>query len=60
VYLGAVGETASGTRAVINTNCLVDRAAFTGEPNPTDHDGEGADDRLTRRSANWTPATLHR
>jgi hypothetical protein len=30
VYIGAVGETAAGTRAVINTNCLDDPAAFTG------------------------------
>jgi hypothetical protein len=60
VYIGAIGETASGTRAVINTNCLDDRAAFIHQPNPTDHDGEEIEDRLARRAANWTPATLHR
>jgi hypothetical protein len=60
VYIGAVGETASGTRAVINTNCLDDRAAFTAKANPTDHDGEATEDRLARRDANWTPTTLHR
>jgi hypothetical protein len=60
VYIGAVGQTAAGIRAVINTTCLDDRAAFIGQPIPVDHDGEAMDDRLARRSANWTPATIHR
>jgi len=60
VYLGAISETAAGTRAVINTNCLDDRAAFTRPPEPVDHDGETTDDRLARRAANWTPAIIHR
>ena len=60
VYIGAIGETASGTRGVINTNCLDDRAAFTQEANPVDHDGEAIGDRLARRAANWTPVMLHR
>jgi hypothetical protein len=60
VYIGAVSETAAGTRAVINTTCLEDRAAFIGQPNPTDHDGEEIEDRLARRAAIWTPATIHR
>jgi hypothetical protein len=60
VYIGAVSETAWGARAVINTNCLEDRAAFTRQPDPVDHDGEATGDRLARRAANWTPATIHR
>jgi len=60
VYIGAIGETAAGIRAVINTTCLDDRAAFIGQPIPVDHDGEATDDRLARRSANWTPATIQR
>ncbi len=62
VYIGAIGETGTGTSAVINTTCLDDRAAFTREPVPVDHDGEATDDR-TRRSPRgqwWTPATVHR
>ena len=59
VYIGAVSETTAGSRAVINTTCLEDRAAFIGQPNPTDHDGEEIEDRLARRAANWTPATIH-
>jgi hypothetical protein len=60
VYIGAVCETAAGTRAVINTNCLDDRAVFTRQPTPVDHDGETTENRLARRTANWTPATIHR
>ncbi len=60
VYIGAVCETVSGTRAVTNINCLDDRAAFLRQPAATDHDGETTDDRLARRAANWTPASLDR
>lgn len=59
VYVGAIGETASGTRAVININCLDDRSAFAQRPDPVDHDGEATGDRVARRAANWTPVTLH-
>jgi hypothetical protein len=60
VYIGAIGETASGARVVININCLDDRSAFTQRPDPVDHGGEPTGDRLARRAANWTPATIHR
>ncbi|HEX3417710.1 MAG TPA: hypothetical protein VHT21_15095 [Stellaceae bacterium] len=60
VYIGAIGKTPSGTRAVINTTCLHDRALFTSDPLPTDHDGETTESRLARRAANWTPAAIHR
>ena len=35
VYVGAVCETSSGLRAVVNVNCLDDRAEFTYPPPPT-------------------------
>jgi hypothetical protein len=60
VYIGAFCETPAGPRAVINTNALDDRARFSGEPDPRDHEGEALADRLARRAANWTPARLHR
>lgn len=60
VYIGAVCETAAGSRAVINTNSLEDRARFTGSPAAVDHEGETLDDRLARRAGNWTPAIIHR
>lgn len=59
VYIGAIGQEGTGTFAVINTNCLDDRAAFTQAPVPVDHGGEATQDRLVRRAANWTPANVH-
>ncbi len=60
VYVGAVCETSAGIRAVINTLCLDDRAAFTQEPVRPDYDGEATDLRLARRAANWMPTVMHR
>jgi hypothetical protein len=58
VYVGAFCQTASGLRAVINVNCLEDRAAFTQAPAAPDYDGETAEARLLRRDSNWMPASL--
>lgn len=60
IYIGAVCDTPAGTRAVINTNALTERAVFTQEPARPNHDGEDVAARLARRAANWTPAVLHR
>jgi hypothetical protein len=57
VYVGAVCETSGGMRAVINVNCLEDRAAFTQLPAAPDYDGETTDARLDRRATNWMPVT---
>jgi hypothetical protein len=58
VYVGAVCETSSGLRAVINVNCLDDRAAFTQPPAAPNYDGEATDARLDRRATNWMPVTV--
>jgi hypothetical protein len=58
VYVGAVCETSSGLRAVVNVNCLDDRAAFTRAPAAPDYEGETTDARLGRRATNWMPATV--
>jgi hypothetical protein len=58
VYVGAVCETASGLRAVLNVNCLDDRAAFTQTPVAPDYDDEAIAARLERRAANWMPAVV--
>jgi hypothetical protein len=60
VYVGAVCKTGSGLRAVINTNALDDRAAFTAMPASPDYERETTEARLARRAANWTPVVLHR
>ena len=58
VYVGAVCRTSAGLRAVVNVNCLDDRAAFTQTPAAPDYDGEATDDRLARRANNWMPVTV--
>jgi hypothetical protein len=58
VYVGAFCETKSGLRAVVNVNCLDDRAAFTQIPAAPDYDGETTDARLNRRATNWMPAII--
>ena len=58
VYVGAVCETSSGLRAVINVNALDDRAAFTQPPAAPNYDGEAPDARLDRRATNWMPVTV--
>jgi hypothetical protein len=60
VYVAAICDTAAGTRAVVNINCLNDRAAFTQLPNATNYDGETEASRLSRRATNWMPATVER
>jgi hypothetical protein len=59
VYIGAVCETAQGTRAVTNVNSLADRAAFPPVSSFPDHDEEPVEARIARRTANWTPAIVH-
>jgi hypothetical protein len=58
VYIAAVCETAAGTRAVVNVNCLSDRAGFTSAPAVTEYEGEKTDARLARRVVNWMPAVV--
>jgi hypothetical protein len=60
VYVGAVCETAAGTRAVVNVNCLAERAQFTQAPSAPNYDGETTQTRLARRAVNWMPAMVHR
>ena len=60
VYIGAVCQTNSGLRAVVNTNCLTDRLAFAQDAVQPDYEAEGATERMARRAANWMPAVLHR
>jgi len=60
VYVAAVCETATGLRAVLNVNCLDDRASFTRPPSPTDYEGENTQARLARRAERWMPAAIQR
>jgi hypothetical protein len=58
VYVAAVCETSAGTRAVVNTNCLIDRASFSRVPDVTDYEGETVEERLSRRATKWMPAVV--
>jgi hypothetical protein len=58
VYVGAVCDTSSGLRCVLNVNCLEDRAVFSQPPAAPDYDGETTDARLERRATNWMPAVV--
>jgi hypothetical protein len=60
VYVGAICETTAGTRAVVNINCLSDRACFTQVPSVADYEGETTEARLSRRAVNWMPALVKR
>jgi hypothetical protein len=60
VYVGAVGDTPKGLRAVANVNCLADRAAFTRAPMEPDYDCETTEVRSERHAAKWMPAIVRR
>jgi hypothetical protein len=60
IYVAAICATTAGQRAVVNVNCLDDRASFTQSPNATDYDGETTEARLARRASNWMPALIRR
>lgn len=60
IYVAALCETEAGLRAVVNVNCLADRARFTQTPATPDYDGETPAERLARRAARWMPAIVER
>ena len=60
VYIAAVCETPAGARAVVNVNCLTDRASFTQAPGTPDYEGETSETRAARRLLNWMPAIVRR
>lgn len=60
VFIAAVAEMPSGTRAVVNVNCLDDREKFASDPLIHDFEDETIETRLSRRAANWMPALIHR
>ena len=61
VFIAAVSDmTEAKVCAVVNVNCLSDRARFTGAPTVHDFEGETAESRLSRRNANWMPAIILR
>jgi len=61
VFIAAVSDAnEQSPRAVLNVNCLNDRARFSEAPAMHDFDGETLDSRLARRRVNWMPAVIDR
>ena len=61
VFIAAVSDASEqSSRAVLNVNCLEDRARFSETPTRHDFDGETLEGRLARRNANWMPALMDR
>ena len=54
------GFVAAGPRAVVNVNCLNDRARFTSVPAVYDFEGETSGTRSSRHAANWMSAIIRR
>jgi hypothetical protein len=61
VFIAAVSDAdEQSPRAVLNVNCLKDRARFSETPAMHDFDGETLETRLTRRRVNWMPTVMDR
>ena len=60
VFIAAVSDMGAHARAVVNANCLKDRARFTAAPAMHEFQGETTETRLSRRAGNWMPAIVRR
>jgi hypothetical protein len=58
VFIGAFMDDAAGALAVLDLNALDDRARFVQPAQPMDYEGEALEERMARRRAGWTPATV--
>jgi hypothetical protein len=54
------GRTTAEPGAVVNVNCLNDRARFTSVPAGYDFEGETSENRSSRHAANWMSAIIRR
>jgi hypothetical protein len=54
------GRTTAEPRAVVNVNCLNDRARFTSVPAVYDFEGETSETTSSRHAANWMSAIIRR
>jgi hypothetical protein len=60
VFIAAISDWSTTPRAVVNVNCLDDRALFTVTAAMHEFQGETLEARTSRRTANWMPAVLQR
>lgn len=57
-FIGAVCDTPTGRRAVVNLKCLQGGEAVTTKIQNFDYDAETVEQRLARRGRNWTPVAV--
>lgn len=60
VFIAAISDLSTEPRAVVNVNCLDDRALFTAEAAMHEFQGETLAARTSRRTANWMPTVVQR
>ena len=60
VFIAAVSDLETAPCAVVNVNCLDDRASFAAPAAMHDFEGETLETRTSRRTANWMPAVVRR
>lgn len=60
VFIAAISDLETEPSAVVNVNCLDDRARFTAEAKMHEFQGETLEARSSRRAANWMPAVVRR
>ena len=60
VFIAAISDLKTKPSAVVNVNCLDDRARFTAEAKTHEFQGETLEARSSRRAANWMPAVVRR
>jgi hypothetical protein len=60
VFIAAILNLSTEPYAVVNVNCLDDRAFFTAPATMHEFQSETLDARTSRRTANWMPAVVQR
>lgn len=60
VFIAAISDLETAPCAVVNVNCLNDRASFTASATMHEFQGETLEARTSRRAANWMPAVVRR
>jgi hypothetical protein len=60
VFIAAISDLETAPCAVVNANCLDDRARFIGPVTMHEFQSETLGARISRRAANWMPAVVRR
>ena len=60
VFIAAISGLETAPIAVVNVNCLDDRARFTAPATMHEFQSETLEARTSRRAANWMPAVVRR